>query len=117
MSNHSGANTKSSYYLTTGEGNKMYVLRYYWEQTWWIGDRSGQNHRDYHVQNLSIDYDKAVAKAKEIVARRNKNSDAEETLTINDKKSLNKIVQRDKEVIAVEKAKKAEWEALKANGS
>ena len=114
MSNYSGAVTKSGYYLTTGEGNKMYVLRYNWEQTWWIGDRSGQNHRDYHVRNLSIDYDKAVAKAKEYVARCNKNSDTQETLTINNQTSLDKIVQRDKEVIAAEKAKKAAWEALKA---
>lgn len=111
---NSGAITKANYYLTHGAGKKMYVLRYYENQKWWGGDKSGEYTRDYLIQNLSINYDKAVAKAKALVAGYNKNNGQSIDLYINDPVDLNKITQRDKDVIAAEKARKAEWEALKA---
>lgn len=111
---NSGAITKANYYLTHGEGKKMYVLRYYENQKWWGGDKSGEYTRDYLIQNLSINYDKAVAKAKALVAGYNKHRGQSIDLYINDPVDLNKITQRDKDVIAAEKARKEEWEALKA---
>jgi len=61
----------SFYSVGLGQGAecqyKIYTLRYnYYEARMFEGVEIGVDHKSHHCQNLSIDYDKAVAKAKRL---------------------------------------------------
>ena len=53
----------SHYYISTGAKSNYYALRYTYDETW--GNAGETITRDYHVKNLSIDKDEAIAKARE----------------------------------------------------
>lgn len=58
------------YYISTGEKNCFYTLRYRFSEPTWIQGPHGATagpakERDYHICNLSIDRDEAIRKAKE----------------------------------------------------
>lgn len=52
------------YYISTGSKSNYYTLRYSYEEAW--GTEGETITRDYHVQNLSIDKDEAIAKARDL---------------------------------------------------
>jgi len=52
----------SRYYISTGAKSNFYTLRYSYEEAW--GTEGETITRDYHVRNLSIDKDEAIAKAR-----------------------------------------------------
>jgi len=108
--NHAGSTKDEHYYIASGAGNKMYVLRYHLHEQWFNNDRSGERNQDYHIKNLSIDWDKALVKAKDYVGRVNANRDNPIDL-YGEPVVLDKITQRDKEVIEAEKDAKAEQQA------
>lgn len=108
--NHAGAIRDEHYYIASGAKNKMYVLRYHLHEQWFNNDRSGERNQDYHIRNLSIDWDKALAKAKDYVDSVNANRDNPIDL-YGEPVVLDKITQRDKEVIEAEKLAKAEKQA------
>lgn len=100
--NNFGSTKREYFYIASGELNKMYVLRYFCHEEWFAYDNSGENQTDHHVRNLSIDWKKAVAKANEYVKRANANR-AKKIRLLGEPVVLDKIVRRDKEVIAAEK--------------
>lgn len=72
---------KAHYFIATGVGDVFYTLRYsFTERTYFRGCNGGAVcggwvTREYHIQNLSLDRDEAIAKAKEIVTKRTGNAD------------------------------------------
>lgn len=61
---------KSTYYISTGSLEVFYTLRYTFEEVVYFGGESSIVERDYFIQNLSLDRDEAIAKAKTLVAER-----------------------------------------------
>lgn len=103
--NNFGSTKREYFYIASGELNKMYVLRYFCHEEWFAYDNSGENQTDHHVRNLSIDWKKAVAKANEYVKSVNANR-AKKIKLLGEPVVLDKIVRKDKEAIAQEKAEK-----------
>lgn len=61
----------SQHYISAGEQTKMYTLRHQFEETVWFRGEGGQPAsavimRDYYIQNLSTDADKAVENAEKL---------------------------------------------------
>lgn len=108
--NHAGSTKDEHYYIASGAENKMYVLRYHCDEQWFVGDKIGQSNKDWHISNLSIDWDKALAKAKDYVDHVNANRENPINL-YGEPVVLDKITQRDKEVIEAEKLARAEQQA------
>jgi len=99
--------TNKYFYLSTGAGNNFFTLRKFEEAS--VSQpyqASTYSRSDQYVKTLSTDYDKAVSKAKDYVNNFNTKNDKDLNLVITDRRELNEIVQRDKEVIAKEKAEK-----------
>lgn len=62
------------YYIGTGEKNCYYTLRYTFTETHQTRSEDGKGElytvtRDYHIRNLSINRDEAIAKAREITGK------------------------------------------------
>ena len=52
----------SRYYISTGSKSNYYTLRHSFDESW--GTEGETITRDYHIRNLSIDKDEAIAKAR-----------------------------------------------------
>ena len=64
-------NTTSGYYISTGARNCFFTLRHWFDEQAKVRSEDGNGEiytirRDYHIQNLSIDKQEAIAKAKEL---------------------------------------------------
>jgi len=65
---------KSTYYISTGSLEVFYTLRYTFDEPRHVQTEHGVEctiiERDYFIQNLALDRDEAIAKAKALVAER-----------------------------------------------
>src|SRR5690606_40387780 len=60
---------KGEYYISSGMKNNYYTLRYKFYETIVVGGDLKKVLRDYYVTKLSIDKDKAIEKAKQIIGK------------------------------------------------
>lgn len=60
---------KGEYYISSGRKNNYYTLRYKFYETIVVGGGLEKVLRDYYVTKLSIDKDKAIEKAKQIIGK------------------------------------------------